>query len=189
MATAVQPFLGTYKADPIHSWFGFSIIFSGAARYRGRFDEVSATLGVRDGDLSLDGTARVESISIGDPAHFRELILGPEFFDAADHPELAFHSGAIWLEDDGSVEVAGELTIAGLTRPVAATGRWTDPDRSIGGAVRAGLELETVVDRREFGLDWQLELPGGGDVLGWDVTLEVALALVELNEDGGGEHE
>ncbi|HTT95801.1 MAG TPA: YceI family protein [Solirubrobacterales bacterium] len=187
MATAVQSFLGAYQADPIHSWFGFSVVFSGASRYRGRFTEVSATLSAEAGALSLAGVARVDSISIDQPAQFRELILGPEFFDADDHPELSFRSDAVRLAADGTAQVDGRLTIAGITEPVLAAGRWSDPDQSIGGVTRAGLELETVVDRRDFGLGWQMELPGGGDVLGWDVTLEVVLALAQTSADGGGE--
>ena len=183
MATAVQPFLGTYAADGVHSWFDFSVLFSGS-RYRGRFGDVSAVLSTRDGELSLAGAAWVESISIAEPAHFRERVLGPEFFDAADHPDVAFRSEAIRLDEEGTLLVEGELIVAGVAAPVIAGGTWSGPAESIGGAIRAGLELETVVDRRDFGFDWQMEVPTGDEVLGWDVTVEVGLALAAVRGEG-----
>jgi polyisoprenoid-binding protein YceI len=179
MTTAVQAFSGTFTADPLYSWFGFSIVYSGAGRYRGTFGDVSATLAGRDDDLSLEGSARVESISIDEPAALREHLLGADFFDAAKHPEVTFRSNAIQLADDGTLRVEGELAIAGIAKPVLATGSWTEPAEAFG-AMRAGLELETVIDRRDFGIDWQLELPSGRKALGWDVTLDVSLALTRV---------
>jgi polyisoprenoid-binding protein YceI len=178
MTTAVQPFSGTYVADPVHSSFGFSVVYSGAGRFRGTLGDVSATLTAGDDGLVLEGAARAESISITDPPQFRAHVLGPEFFDADNHPEVTFRSTSIELGDDGSARVEGELTIAGVSKQVVATGTWTEPAPAAGGQ-RAGLELETVVDRRDFGFEWQMQLPNGGDALAWDVTLEVSLALLQ----------
>jgi polyisoprenoid-binding protein YceI len=178
MTTAVQPFSGTYLADPVHSSFGFSVVYAGAGRFRGTLGDVSATLSAGDDDLSLEGAARVESISITEPPQFRAHVLGPDFFDADNHPEVTFRSSAIELAGDGSARVEGELTIAGVAKPVVATGTWSEPAPAAGG-LRGALELETVIDRRDFGFDWQMELPSGGDALAYDVTLEVSLALLQ----------
>jgi polyisoprenoid-binding protein YceI len=179
MTTAVQPFSGTYLADPVHSSFGFSVVYSGVGRFRGTLGDVSATLSAGDDGLVLDGAARAESISITEPAQFRAHVLGPEFFDADNHPEVTFRSTSIDLADDGSARVEGELTIAGVSKPVVATGSWREPAPAAGGGLRGGLELETLVDRRDFGFEWQMQLPSGGDALGWDVTLEVSLSLLQ----------
>jgi polyisoprenoid-binding protein YceI len=112
----------------------------------------------------------------------REHLLGPEFFDAERHPEITFRSTAIRLADDGRAEVAGELTIRGITRPVSASGRYSPPRPASYGEV-AGLQLKTSFDRREFGFDWQMELPGGGDAVGWDVEVEIDLLLMRENAD------
>jgi polyisoprenoid-binding protein YceI len=178
MTTAVQPFSGTYLADPVHSSFGFSVVYSGAGRFRGTLGDVRATLTAGDEGLSLEGAARAESISIHEPAQFRAHVLGPEFFDAESHPEVTFRSTGIELASDGTARVDGELTIAGVTKPVVATGTWTEPAPAASG-LRGGLELETVIDRRDFGFNWQMELPSGGDALGYDVALEVSLALLQ----------
>ena len=128
MATvAAQPFSGTYRAQPVPSTFAFAVRHSGVFWYRGSLSDVTATLR-GDGDaLALEGSARVDSISVVEPAAMRASVLGPEFFDAERHPEITFRSTAIRLADDGRAEVDGELTIRGVTRPVTASGRYASP--------------------------------------------------------------
>lgn len=176
MTTAVEPFTGTYNADPVHSSFGFAVRYSGLSDYRGTLSDVRATLSGGEAGLELEGQAQVESISIQNPPQFRAHVLGPEFFDAANHPTVGFRSTSVELVDDGSARVEGELSIAGTTRPVVATGSWFE-QRPVPGGEKAGLELEASFDRREFGMDWQMELPGGGIALDYDVTLSVNLPL------------
>ena len=131
-----------------------------------------------DGDaLALEGSARVDSISVVEPAAMRASVLGPDFFDAERHPEIAFRSTAVRLADDGRAEVDGELTIRGVTRPITASGHYASP-RPAGFGEVAGLQLRTSFDRREFGFDWQMELPGGGDAVGWDVEVDIDLLLM-----------
>ena len=179
---AVQPFIGTYRAQPVPSPFAFAVRHSGVFWYRGSLSDVTATLR-GDGDgLALDGSARVDSISVVEPAAMRASVLGPEFFDAEHHPEIGFRSTAVNLIDDGRAEIDGELTIRGVTRPVAATGRYAHPRQTSFGEV-AGLELQTSFDRREFGFDWQMELPGGGNAVSWEVEVGIDLLLIREDVD------
>ena len=174
-------FDGTYVADAIHSRFGFAVVHNGISTFRGSLDDVDATLTADGGDLQLEGTAKVESISIREPVEFRAHVLAEDFFDAANHPDVRFTSTSIVLGDDGAVSVEGELSIAGKTKEVAGTGTYQAPRESLGGK-RAALELETTFDRRDFGFDWQMETPGGALALAWDVTLEIHLELVKSEE-------
>jgi polyisoprenoid-binding protein YceI len=176
-AIAEQPFLGTFRADPVHSSFGFAVRHSAVYRYRGTLSDVSATLRADGGLTTLEGSARVESISITDPPAFRAHVLGPEFFDAETHPEVTFRSTDVRFAEDGQVQVGGELTIKGITRPVTAAGRYDAPRPGPYGGVVGGLQLRAAVDRRDFGFGWQMEMPGGGDGLGWEVELEIELRL------------
>ncbi|MGZ6671074.1 MAG: YceI family protein [Solirubrobacteraceae bacterium] len=179
---AAQPFAGTYLALPEPSSFAFAVRHSGVFWYRGSLSDVAATLR-GDGDaLALEGSARVESISVVEPAAMRASVLGPEFFDAERHPEIVFGSTAVRLDGDGRAEVDGELTIRGVTRPVIASGQYTPPRQASFGEV-AGLQLHTRFDRREFGFDWQMELPGGGDAVGWDVAVDIDLLLMREDAD------
>jgi polyisoprenoid-binding protein YceI len=179
---AIQPFSGTYRAEPVPSTFAFAVRHSGVFWYRGSLSDVAATLRA-DGDaLALEGSARVDSISVLEPAAMRASVLGPEFFDAECHPEIAFRSTSVRLGDDGRAEIDGALTIRGVTRPVTARGHHAPPRESAFGEI-AGLQLRTSFDRREFGFDWQMPLPGGGDAVGWTVEVDIDLLLRRENPD------
>ena len=176
MATATTPLLSsTYNADPVHSSFGFAVRYQGVSLFKGTLSDVTAT--VTDG--RLEGAAKVESISIRTPDQFRQHVLSAEFFDVANHPEVTFTSSDLDLREDGTAVVAGELTIKGITRPVDATGTWIAPAADAFGNTRGHLNLEAVVDRTEFDMNWNMALPSGGNVLANDVTLTVELSLVE----------
>ncbi len=174
--TAVRPFEGTYTADEVHSSFGFGVRHMGVSTFRGTLSDVDATLTAENGELSLVGAARPESISIVKPEQFRAHVLGPEFFDIANHPEIGFRSTSIELSDDGSARVEGELTIKGITKPIVATGTYREPQEGPAGLVGA-LELEAKFDRREFEFNWQMEIPSGGVALDYEVTLLVHLEV------------
>jgi polyisoprenoid-binding protein YceI len=177
MATvAAQPFAGTYAAQPVPSTFAFAVRHSGVFWFRGSLSDVAATLGADGDTLALEGSARVDSISVVEPAAMRASVLGPEFFDAERHPEIIFRSTEVRLADYGRAEVEGELTIRGITRPVTASGYYASPRPSAFGEI-AGLELQTSFDRRDFGFDWQMKLPGGGDAVGWEVEVDIDLLL------------
>jgi polyisoprenoid-binding protein YceI len=175
MAATATPLSATYTADPIHSSFNFAVKYQGVSVFRGNLDAVEATLaGGR-----LEGTAQVESISIRTPEQFRAHVLSPEFFDAANHPEVRVGSDELDLREDGTAKVAGQLTIKGITKPIVATGTWTAPAADAFGNSRGHLNLEAVIDRTEWDMNWNMALPSGGNVLANDVTLTVEVSLVE----------
>ena len=183
MATvAAQPFAGTYAALPVPSTFAFAVRHSGVFWFRGSLSDVAATLRADGDTLALEGSARVDSISVVEPAAMRASVLGPEFFDAERHPEILFRSTALRLADYGRAEVEGELTIRGITRPVTASGYYASPRSSAFGEI-AGLELQTSFDRRDFGFDWQMKLPGGGDAVGWEVEVDIDLLFKREDAD------
>jgi polyisoprenoid-binding protein YceI len=180
-SVAVQPFSGTYRAQPVASSFGFAVRHSEVFWYRGSLPDVAATLR-GDGDaLALEGSARVDSISVVEPPEMRASVLGPDFFDAERHPEILFRSTDVRLADDGRAKVDGELTIRGVTRPVTAGGHYAAPRQAAFGEV-AGLQLQTSFDRREFGFEWQMELPGGGNAVGWDVEVDIDLLFTRAED-------
>ncbi len=174
MTTAVNEQLtGTYKLDPVHSSASFAVKHMVVATFRGRFEEFDAVL--EDGRLT--GIVNVGSIVVKDP-NLAAHLQSPEFFDAERHPELRFESSEIRPDGD-RVVVDGELTIKGITRPVQARGTVTGPVETLGGVNKVGLDLEAIIDRTEFGLNWNAPLPKGGFALDNDVRLLVELELAE----------
>ena len=174
MATATK-LTGTYTADPVHSSFAFAVRYQGVSLFKGTLDEVDAKLV----DGKLEGSAKVESISIRTPEQFRAHVLSAEFFDADNHPTVDFRSNDVEINEDGTAKVDGELTIKGITRPITAAGTWVAPEADAFGNTRGHLNLEAVIDRTEFDMNWNMALPSGGNVLANDVTLTVELSLVE----------
>jgi len=180
MTTASATLLdGTYTADPVHSSFGFAVRYQGVSLFKGTLNEATATLAGN----RLEGSAKVDSISIRTPEQFRAHVLGAEFFDAANHPEVTFTAGSIELDEGGTASAEGELTIKGITRPVQATGTWTPATPDAFGGTRGHLNLEAVIDRTEWDMNWNAPLPSGGKALANEVTLTVELSLLEQQQD------
>jgi polyisoprenoid-binding protein YceI len=174
----VVPAGTTWTADPVHSTVGFAVKHMVVSTFRGRFEDFDATLTAdADGTLHLSGRVRAGSIAVKDE-NLAAHLAAPDFFDTADHPEIAFESTLVRSED-GELLVDGQLTIKGRTRPLRARGSLTEPLEALGGHVRVGLQLEATVDRTEYGLDWNAPLPKGGFALANEVTLSADLELGE----------
>ncbi len=174
---ATQPITGTWKAAAMPSTFAFKVRHSGTFWFRGVMPDVEATLREVDDGLVLEGAAKVESISVVEPAEMRAHLLAADFFDASNHPTVDFRSTDLRLYGDGRLELDGELTIAGTTRPITALGEWSGPAQAAWGQV-FGLHLHADLDRREFGFDWNAATPDGREVLGWEVALEIDAMLM-----------
>ncbi len=170
---------GSYSGDRDHSSFGFAVRHMTVSTFRGTFDDVSARMTVaEDGAVAVSGEADVASISVRTPVDLRSHLLGEDFFDAERHPRIAFRSAPARAAEDGSITLQGELTIRNVTRPVVATGTLVGPVEDPFGGTRAALELTATIDRRDYGMTWNMPLPKGGDALGAEVTITVHLELV-----------
>ncbi len=179
MAVATEQFTGVFTADPVHSSFQFAISHMKVSTFRASFRDVEARLAAGPGGVELEGRAQIESVSITAPKELREHVVnGDEFFDGRNHPEITFRSSEVELSDDGEASVEGELTVKGISAPVTATGTYEAPIEDPYGNQRAAIELTATVDRRDWDMNWQMPLPRGGDVLGYDVELTVHLELV-----------
>lgn len=178
-ATAVTERIpaGTWGIDRAHSSASFAVQHAGVSLFHGKFKDVDAKLVVGD-DVELTGVVRVDSIDVEDE-NIRPHLLSPEFFDVERHPEIRFRSTELELEGD-QARLTGELEIAGSARPVEARGILRGPIAMPGGGDKLALGFETTIDRTEFGMNWQMELPGGEPALANDVTLSVEL---EFNRD------
>jgi polyisoprenoid-binding protein YceI len=173
MTTATEQIQGTYKLDPVHSSASFAVKHMVVSTFRGRFEHFDATLT----DGRLVGTVDVSSIVVKDE-NLAAHLQSPEFFDAERHPELRFESDDIRRDGD-EIVVDGELTLKGITKPVEARGTIEGPVATFGDVNKIGLTLEAIIDRTEFGLNWNAPLPKGGFALANDVKLIVELELAE----------
>jgi polyisoprenoid-binding protein YceI len=168
---------GSWVEDPVHSHVGFEIGYAGGS-FRGSFSPFEAKLDVGEGgDAVLTGQAGADSIHVLDE-NLNAHLLSPDFFDAERTPVLSFRTTAI-RRSGSDIAAAGELTIKGVAVPVELTGTIGEPIPGPTGADRLPLKLQTTVDRREFGIDWNMELPNGQPALANDVAVSADLYLVK----------
>jgi polyisoprenoid-binding protein YceI len=163
---------GIWREDSSHSHVGFEIGYAGGT-FRGSFSPFQAKL--EDGVLV--GEARADSVHVLDE-NLNAHLLAPDFFDAERTPLLGFQSTEI-RRAGNDVAIAGELAIKGVSVPVELTGTIGELLPYGQDAQRFPLHLETTVDRRAFGIDWQMELPNGEPALAYDVKLSADLYLVQ----------
>lgn len=166
---------GTWVVDPVHSSVGFAIAHNGVSTFRSGFRSYEARLTGGEAPR-LEGSVDVGSIDIAEE-QLKGHLLSPDFFDAERHPRLRFSSTELSVEEDGSLRVRGELEIKGQKHEVEASGRFAQLGEDLAGNARVGLSLAATVDRRSFGLDWNAELPSGGEVLDFEVGIAVELEL------------
>jgi polyisoprenoid-binding protein YceI len=167
---------GTWQTDPVHSSVGFAVRHA-VGTFRGGFGRFEATLSDATGETRLTGQVPVESVEVKEE-NLEAHLLSPEFFDREQTPEITFESSKVARDGDELV-VDGELTVKGISHPVTARGKLTDPIPGVDGNDRLGIELETTVDRHDYGLDWNMDMPDGSKILGDEVTLTAHLELVK----------
>jgi polyisoprenoid-binding protein YceI len=139
-----------------------------------------------DGDaVALEGSARVDSISVLEPPAMRASVLGPDFFDAERDPEITFRSTAVRLADDGRAEGRRRAHDQGRHAPghCQRSLRPTATER-----LRRGRGTAAPGELRppRVGIRVQTELPGGGDAVGRDVKLDIDLLLKREDADAEG---
>jgi polyisoprenoid-binding protein YceI len=174
--TAIPTLTGTWRLDPVHSSVEFEVAYL-AGTFKGEFQDIAAQLTVEGERARLEGSAKVASIDVKDE-NMTAHLLSPEFFDVALHPELQFTAEDLDLGGN-MVSARGEITIKGVTRPAEVAGTATAPLSDPYGTERIGLRLSAIVDRTEFGLNWNNPLPSGEPSLANEVRIVTDLQLVK----------
>jgi len=171
--------LETFTIDPDHSEVGFSVRHL-LTRTRGLFRRFTGTVHLdRERPERSQVEFRVEAASIDTRQNDRDVHLrGPDFFDVERYPEITFRSSRMRPMDDRRFEVTGILELRGIARelviPVTFHGITLDP----WGHERAGFSTEAVINRKEFGMRWNVPLDAGGFVLGDDVTVTLEFETI-----------
>ena len=164
---------GVWHADPVHSTVSFEVGHAGVSTFRGSFREFAATL---EGS-TLEGSATVGSVDVKDE-QLNGHLQTPDFFDAERYPEIGFKATELAREGN-RVSGRGELTIRGITQPIALEGTISEPATDPFGRERLGLRLESEVDRTGFGITWNAPNQSGGNYLADTVKLVAEIAFVK----------
>lgn len=181
MAEANVPAPGKYSIDPAHTSVEFSVRHMMVAKVKGRFKDVSGTISVGDtpADHSVDVAIKAGSIDTRDEKR-DEHLRSADFLDIENFPELTFRSTKV-TEDGSDWKLEGELTIHGVTKPVTLDLEYNGTGTNPWGATVAGFEAKTKVNRKDFGLEWNVALETGGVLVGDDITISLD---VEATKEG-----
>jgi polyisoprenoid-binding protein YceI len=173
---------GTYRLEPSHASLIFRINHMGFSNYTARFKRFDAQLQfdpTRLAESSVTATVDANSLETDfpDPAKldFNAQLRGEEWLDAAKYPQMTWRSGAVTVTGPERMRVAGELTLRGVTRPVAleVTFNGGYPGMKLDPNARIGFSARGTLNRSEFGMT--AGIPPAGSNMGVSDAVEVII--------------
>ncbi len=169
---------GTWSIDESHTSVGFTARHLMITKVRGRFGTVEGIVTVPEDRLasSVQATIDMASIDTGDAGR-DEHLRSADFFDVEHHPTMSFTSTGVRADGDDFLLV-GELTIKGVSRPVELELEFDGVSGDPWGATRAGFTAETEINRKDWGLEWNVALESGGVLVGEKVKIHLDVELV-----------
>ena len=173
------PAAGAYALDPAHSHVGMSVRHMMVSRTKGRFADVSGTVHIAEEPLESFVEVEIQAASIDTRDETRDGHLrSPDFFDVEEHPTISYRSTKVTPAGRGRWTVDGELTVRGVTRPVALDVTFEGGARDPWGGDRIGFTARGELDREAFGLTWNQALETGGVLVGKQVRIEIEAEAV-----------
>jgi polyisoprenoid-binding protein YceI len=172
---------GTYTIDPTHSRFGFVARHAMVTKVRGTFNEFEGSLTIdADDPTRSSGRVTIQAASIDTRNEDRDAHLrSNDFFAMEQYPEITFESTSIESAGDDRYRVTGDLTIRGVTKPVTVDVEFTGAAIDPWDNTRVGFEGSTVVNRKDWGVNWNAALEAGGVLVSEKVTIEFEIAAVK----------
>ena len=171
---------GTWAIDPSHSEVSFSVRHLMVSKVRGTFDTFTGNIVIDADPLKSSVSAEIDAASINTRDENRDNHLRTnDFFDIENHPKWNFKSTEIRQGGKGGYLVDGTLTIKGASKPVTLDMELLGTNKDPWGNTKAGFSATTVINRKDFGVEWNAPLETGGVLVGEDVTitLEIQAAL------------
>ncbi|MGH9111862.1 MAG: YceI family protein [Acidimicrobiales bacterium] len=169
---------GTWAIDPVHSDVAFSVRHLMVSKVRGRFETFEGEIVTGDDILGTQATVSVDLRSINTGNEDRDNDLrSANYFEVDTHPTMTFRSTGIKAEGEGYV-VEGDLAIKGVTRSVPLQVEFNGIGPDPWGGTRAGLSATGEINRKDFGLTFDMPMEGGGLVVGDKIKLELEIEAV-----------
>jgi polyisoprenoid-binding protein YceI len=167
--------VGTWDIDATHSTVGFSVRHMMVSKVRGYFREFSGEIVTAADPSTSTVHATINMDSIDTRQEQRDAhIKSADFFDTGNHTVMEFRSTGIRNKGDEWI-VEGDLTIKGITKPVTLDLELNGFGPDAYGGTRAGFSGKTEISRKEFGVDIDMPMDGGGVVVGDKITVELEI--------------
>ena len=185
MTTASAPVLteltGTWTLDPAHTRIGFVARHAMVTKVRGSFNEFEGTAvldGANPASSRVQVTIKAASIDTRN-AQRDEHLRSNDFLAMQEHPEITFTSTGARQVDDTTFELTGDLTIRGVTKSVTIPFSFEGAAKDPFGNLRAGFEGSVAINRKDWGVNWNAALEGGGVLVSDRVTLEFEVSAIK----------
>jgi polyisoprenoid-binding protein YceI len=170
-----------WNIDNLHSVVGFKVRHMMISNVSGTFGNFSADATTQDEDFStakFNFKAVIDTINTG-VADRDGHLKSADFFDAANYPELLFSSNEVKQLASDELEITGNLTIRGVTKPVVLKAEFAGIAVDPYGQTKAGLSITGKIKRSDYGLVWSAVTEAGKVVLGDDIKLECEFQLIK----------
>lgn len=174
VSTQTQTSTSVWTIDPAHSSVEFAVKHMMFTTVKGRFSGVAGQIELNEQDLAdsfVNVTIDAATIDTRDEkrnGHLRSA----DFFDVEQHPELTFKSTKVTVKGD-DFKVTGDLMMHGVTRPVVLEVEQTGRGKNPWGQEVIGFEAKAKINRKDFGLNWNAALEGGGVLVSDEVKISI----------------
>ena len=178
-STTIPGYLaGTWDIDPVHSDVSFSVRHMMVSKVKGRFGKFSGQIVTAEDPSASTATATIDMSSIdtndaGRDGHIRSA----DFFDVEQYPTMTFTSTGVSQTSDGYA-LDGTLDLHGVSRPVTLAVEVNGFGPDAFGGTRAGFSASTEISRKDFGIEFNMPLDGGGVVVGDKVHIALEIEAV-----------
>jgi polyisoprenoid-binding protein YceI len=175
MSVAEQTAVTVWQLDPAHTQVEFSAKHMMFTTVKGHFGKISGTIRLDEQDISRSSVeAEIDAASLDTRVEQRDTHLrSQDFLHVEQHPVITFKSTQVERVGDDRLNVTGDLTIRGTTRTVVLDATLTGRGKSPFGTTVAGFEAHTTINRKDFGLNWNVALEAGGFLVGDTIKINI----------------
>ncbi|RIK45087.1 MAG: polyisoprenoid-binding protein [Chloroflexi bacterium] len=171
----------SWQIDTSHSHVQFAVRHMMISRVRGEFEKFSGTVNLDEANPAASNVeVQIDANSINTRDEQRDTHLrSPDFLNTDQHPYLTFKSTRVEQVDSHHANLHGDLTIRDVTRPVTLDVEYQGRSKSPWGTESYGFNASTKINRKDWGLEWNVALETGGVLVGDEVTIDIELELVK----------
>jgi polyisoprenoid-binding protein YceI len=174
----------SWKIDPAHAQITFSVRHMMIMNVRGHFEKFTGEVDFDEQNPALstvDVEIEAASLNTNEPkrdAHLRS----PDFLDVENFPYIEFRSKEVEVKDDRHGRITGDLTIRGVTKEVVLETEYLGQSQSPWGTTSAGFSARARINRKVWGLTWNVALETGGMLVGDEIVIDIDLEIIKQAE-------
>lgn len=169
----------SWQLDQVHTHIGFSVKHMMVSTVRGQFKQYRGTVNIDPADFTrstFEGEIDVTSIDTGNSQRDDHLRTS-DFFDAPNHPKITFKSTGVEAKGDNEYVVKGDITIRGVTQPIALDVEFHGTAKNPRGKTVSGLSAKATINRKDFGVSYNAVLEAGGLAISEKVKVEIEVEV------------